>query len=59
MSAGDFWTQDEWAEWSNELAMLIPEEDMLAYSNPEGAQEGIIFDVLSAYVAERNAEVES
>jgi hypothetical protein len=53
--AGDFWTQDEWAEWSNELAQLIPEDDMLAYSNPEGAQEGIVLDVLRAYASERQS----
>lgn len=51
--AGDFWSQEQWAEWSNELAHLIPEDDMSAYSNPDGAQESIITDVLRAYASER------
>jgi hypothetical protein len=50
---GWFWSQDEWAEWSNALAVLIPEDDVSRYSNPEGAQEGIISDCLAAYVDER------
>lgn len=50
---GWFWTQDEWAEWSNELAILIPEDDVDRYSNPDGAQESVIKDCLRAYIAER------
>lgn len=52
---GDFWTTDQWADWSNELAHLIPDEDMLAFSNPDGAQEGIVLDVLRAYASERQS----
>ena len=48
-----FWSQREWEDWSNDLATLIPEDDVSAYSNPEGAQEGIISDCLAAYIAER------
>jgi hypothetical protein len=51
--AGEFWTQDEWAEWSNELASLIPEGDESKYSNPEGAQEAILYDVFQAWAKER------
>lgn len=50
---GAFWTNEQWLEWSNELASLIPEGDESRYSNPEGAQESIILDCLRAYVAER------
>jgi hypothetical protein len=50
---GWFWTRDEWSEWSNDLAMLIPEDDFDRYSNPDGAQESCITDVLRAYVEER------
>lgn len=57
MSAGDFWTQAEWAEWSNDLADLISEDDMCRFSNPDGAQESIILDVLRGYVSERAAGV--
>lgn len=35
-----FWSQRQWEDWSNELAMLIPDD--LAAGNPEGAQESII-----------------
>jgi len=45
-----FWSQREWEDWSNDLALLIPEDDAAEYSNPEGAQEGIIEDCLRAYV---------
>ena len=34
---GWFWTQDEWAEWSNTLARLLPEE-----YDDDVAQEAII-----------------
>lgn len=50
---GWFWTRTEWSEWSNELAMLIPEDDFDRYSNPDGAQESCIAAVLRAYVEER------
>lgn len=49
-----FWSQREWEDWSNDLAVLIPEDDVSRYSNPEGAQEGIISDLLAAYVNERS-----
>jgi hypothetical protein len=49
--SGRFYTGDEWHEWSNDLASLIPEGDEARYSNPEGAQESIIYDCLAAYVA--------
>lgn len=52
---GWFWTRTEWADWSNELAMLIPEDDVSEYSNVDGAQESCITDCLRAYVAERAA----
>lgn len=39
---GDHWTTDEWSEWSNELASLIPEDQEVA--NPEAAQEHIILE---------------
>lgn len=42
------WTQAEWAEWSNELAELIPDD--LACGDPEGAQESIIADTLAHLV---------
>lgn len=44
-----FWSQREWEDWSNDLAGLILEGDEAKYSNPEGAQEGIIEDCLRAY----------
>jgi hypothetical protein len=50
---GSFWTQAEWSEWSDDLASLIPEDDISRYANPEGAQESIIAACLRAYVAER------
>jgi hypothetical protein len=43
----------EWQEWSNELALLIPEDDVCDYANPEGAQESIIEACLRAYIRER------
>jgi hypothetical protein len=46
-------TQNEYIEWSNSLADLIPEDDVSEFSNPEAAQEAIIHDCLKAYVAER------
>ena len=52
---GSFWTQAEWAEWSNDLAFLIPEDDVSRYANPEGAQESIVEACLRAYVSERAA----
>jgi hypothetical protein len=55
---GDFWTPAEWADWSDRLAELIPEDDAATYSNPEGAQESIIEDCLRAYAA-RLAAVEA
>ncbi|GEP38849.1 hypothetical protein NPS01_25120 [Nocardioides psychrotolerans] len=48
-----FWSQRRWEDWSSELAGLIPEGDESKYSNPEGAQEQIVLDVLKAYIAER------
>lgn len=39
---GDFWTTDEWSEWSNELASLVPEDQCVA--NPEAAQEHVILE---------------
>ena len=58
---GWFWTRTEWAEWSNHLTTLIP-EDLFA-GNPEGAQESVIEDTITHLVAalvrvtqERDAE---
>jgi hypothetical protein len=39
-SPSGFWSQREWEDWSNDLALMIPED--LACGNPEGAQESII-----------------
>jgi hypothetical protein len=39
------------AEFALDLASLIPDGDESRYSNPEGAQESIIYDCLTAYVA--------
>lgn len=55
-SPSGFWSQREWEDWSNDLATLIPEGDASRYSNPEGAQEGIIEDCLRAYVKERGGD---
>lgn len=55
---GWFWTQTEWAEWSNELASMIPEDDVARYANVDGAQESIIADCLQAYVTERKSSVD-
>jgi len=46
----DFWTSEEWENWSNELSELIDEDDDGRYSNPEGAQEQIILDCFRAYI---------
>lgn len=48
---GWFWTQDEWAEWSNRLAMLIPEDDLVG--DLDGSQESIIEETLAMYVRDR------
>jgi hypothetical protein len=42
-----FWSQREWEDWSNELAALIPDDDVRG--NPEGAQESIILDTLRGW----------
>lgn len=49
----DFWTPSEWAEWSNELAMLFDEDEPT--TNPEGAQESILLDVFGRWANERTA----
>ena len=49
-SPAGFMSQREWEDWSNELAMLIPEDDM--HGNPEGAQESIILATLSGWYGE-------
>lgn len=41
--------------WSNSLADLIPDGDESKFSNPEGAQESIVLECLTAYVAQRAA----
>lgn len=40
-SADSGWTTREWGEWSNDLALLVP-EDSADVTNPEAAQESII-----------------
>lgn len=50
---GDWWTTEEWADWSDRLAELIPEGDESRLSNPEAAQESIIEDCLRAYVEQK------
>lgn len=48
-----FWSQRQWEDWSNELAILIPDDT--AYGNPEGAQESIIEDTLRGLLAENTS----
>lgn len=40
-------TLDEWQEWSNDLADLLPEDaECWPGCNPEGAQESVILDAV-------------
>lgn len=50
-----FRSQREWEDWSNTLASLIPDGHEGEYSNPEGAQEGIVEDCLRTYVRQLKA----
>jgi hypothetical protein len=50
---GWFWTRTEWAEWSNELAMILPEDaEEWPGVNADGAQESVIAAALRHLVAE-------
>jgi hypothetical protein len=58
----EFWSQREWLDWSNELAMILPEDaECWPGVNPEGAQVSIIKAALRYLVAEqaKMARVES
>jgi hypothetical protein len=51
-----FWSQREWEDWSNELAMILPEDaECWPGVNPEGAQESIIEAALR-YLVSRHTE---
>jgi hypothetical protein len=56
----EFWSQREWEDWSNELAMILPEDaECWPGVNPEGAQESIITAALRYLVgveAQQRAE---
>lgn len=49
-------TVEEWQDWSNELAMLLPDEaEGWPGVNPEGAQESIVTAALVHLLAVRDA----
>jgi hypothetical protein len=55
----EFWSHREWEDWSNELAMILPEDaECWPGVNPEGAQVSIIMAALRYLVAEHEQQAE-